>query len=293
MKKTLRTVLTAAMFAAANMSALPTSAEENNAEENIPQQKWGALISWSDSDWNDAERATGQFGQNVYGPGPNYDLNDHSHDWSQGGWKLPDEQEETVTTTADNQKTTTTTTTPLLTTLISSTTTTMQMLYGPDMIDSVRPKYLGDVNLDETVDSFDMIALRRMILNGLGDASRMNVSLFNSDVNLDGKVNIADLILLQKYLLGQIDEIEAEGTGSFFPTVERITEPPETRPPRKTQTTTTTSKTTTTEAVVSAYDPREDIVVSLYGIKPAKDIIDQSIFETKENIEIQLSSEDE
>ena len=43
----------------------------------------------------------------------------------------------------------------------------------------------------------------------------------------------------------------------------------------------------------SIYDPREDIVVSLYGIKPAKDIIDQSIFETKENIEIQLSSEDE
>ena len=45
MKKTLRTVLTAAMFAAANMSALPTSAEELNTETVESQQynwsEWG------------------------------------------------------------------------------------------------------------------------------------------------------------------------------------------------------------------------------------------------------------
>ena len=51
--------------------------------------------------------------------------------------------------------------------------------------------------------------------------------------------------------------------------------------------------TETTTATTSAYDPREDIVVTLYGIKPAVDVIDQAVSETKENIDTQIESEEE
>ena len=51
--------------------------------------------------------------------------------------------------------------------------------------------------------------------------------------------------------------------------------------------------TETTTATTSTYDPREDIVVTLYGIKPAVDVIDQAVSETKENIDTQIESEEE
>ncbi|WP_303837572.1 dockerin type I repeat-containing protein [Ruminococcus flavefaciens] len=292
MKKTLRTVLTAAMFAAANMSALPTSAEELNTETVESQQynwsEWGNYTG--SSGWDDLERITGQAGQLFYGSFPIDDLNDHSHDW-----KIPDDEEETVTTTTapmttllrtttttvyplygpgPNWKTTTGTVPPLTTT----TTTVPQPLYGPVM--SMRD--FGDLNLDQRIDIFDEIALRRMLVSGMEFSSYDNFrSIHNADINQDDKVNMADLILLKRFLLGKIDSFEIDRSKMMMTgkTVETIGAPDEEKPVVTTETT--------------AYDPREDIVVSLYGIKPAKDIIDEAVFETKENIEIKLSSEDE
>ena len=75
MKKTLRTVITAAMFAAANMSAIPAAAGEANA---VPQFR------------NDTEREVYRNFSPVYGPGPTYEV---------------------TTTTADIEEVLTTTTT--------------------------------------------------------------------------------------------------------------------------------------------------------------------------------------
>ena len=298
MKKTLRTVLTAAMFAAANLSALPTSAEELNTEENNSQNNWSEWANWSASDWNDAERATGQIGQLFYGSFPVEDLNDHSHDW-----KIPDDEDENVTTTADNQRTTTTTTAPL-TTLLRTTTTTVYPIYGPGPnwktttgtvpptttpITTTMPqllygapyyrRYIGDINMDGMIDSFDMIALRKLLIKGRGESP---ASESYSDLNGDKKVNMADLILLQRYLLGKVNElIGGEGYLGFMENVDIEKIGSEEQNGNVTTTTT------------SLYDPREDIVVSLYGIRPAKEIIDQAIWQTKDNIDINISSEDE
>lgn len=272
MKKSLRTVITAAMFAAANMSALPTSAEGLNTEAGESPQynwsEWGNYIG-GDSGWNDAERITGQIGQMAYGPAPTYDLNDHSHDWSQNNWNFPYDEEDTVTTTMTG------TVPPFLTTTTKATTTAPELLYGAPYV----RRYIGDINMDGVIDGFDMIALRKLLIKGHGSSP---ASESYSDLNGDKKVNTADLVLLQRYLLGKIEELTG-GTG-YKGFMENVDVEKITSENQKENVTTTTA---------SIYDPREDIVVSLYGIKPAKDIIDQSVFETKENIEIQLSSEDE
>ena len=253
MKKTLRTVITAAMFAAANMAALPALAEEQKSFEGVSQSK---LNRWED--------ITGQMGQMVYGPGPNYDLNDHSNDWKQ-----------TTTTTMDTVTGTTTTTTYKPAADIT------QTLYGVTMPRYARLGLYGDVNMDDVVDSFDMIALRKMLISG--KEAQYQAANY-ADTNQDGTVNLADLILLQRYLLGQINDLDT-GNVRYRAEIEQITEPTTTRKRGH------FSETTTTTA--SIYDPREDIVVSLYGIKPAKDIIDQAVWKTKEDIDINLSSEDE
>ena len=57
----------------------------------------------------------------------------------------------------------------------------------------------GDINKDGIVDVFDIIPLRRIILELLGD----NFSyLYRADVNSDGMVNVADLVSLQRFILG-------------------------------------------------------------------------------------------
>ncbi len=59
----------------------------------------------------------------------------------------------------------------------------------------------GDVNADNRVDVFDMIKLREEFAKGSPSYS------FATDVNNDYKVSVADLVILQKYLLGKIDDI--------------------------------------------------------------------------------------
>lgn len=56
---------------------------------------------------------------------------------------------------------------------------------------------LGDINSDGSIDVFDIVAMRKCILNG--DKSTEN------DLNRDGAVGLADLIKLQRFILGYPD----------------------------------------------------------------------------------------
>ena len=104
----------------------------------------------------------------------------------------------------DDEQTTTTTDAQLLFTI---TTTAQQPLYGPVM--SIRD--FGDLNLDERIDIFDEVALKKMLINGMEFSSYDNFRMIhNADINQDDNVNIADLTLLRKFLLGKIDSFDID-----------------------------------------------------------------------------------
>lgn len=185
MKKTIRTVLTAAAFAAAGVSAMTAVAEgrepvrmefNNETERDVFKEFYGA-----------------------YGPPPT----------SIPMW------DEITTTEAIETLTTTTTTMPrsvygptstsTVTTseqedIVELTTTMLpQPAYGP------APTIKGDVNGDYTVDIFDSIAMRKAILF---DEYADTVNLHFSDLNKDGKISVGDLVILNKYLLGKIKDLD-------------------------------------------------------------------------------------
>ncbi|MCQ2460194.1 MAG: dockerin type I repeat-containing protein, partial [Ruminococcus sp.] len=72
--------------------------------------------------------------------------------------------------------------------IINTTTTMTYPVYGVMQI-------FGDLNWDEKTDVFDLITLRKAILN--------NEYRLEYDVNDDGEVGIADLISLQNFILGR------------------------------------------------------------------------------------------
>jgi|GEM_PF-3031975 len=288
MKKSLRTVFTAAMFAAANLFALPVSAEEPASDD-----QWKTIgtddaeMNWSG--WDDFDYLAGQDQYSVYGAQSFFGENRNNDNWNNYSWTVPaledsdvtttaaDDDEQTTTTADDDEKTTTTNSWnfDFYTTATTTTVTMPQLLYGAPYV----RRYIGDINMDGAIDSFDMIALRKLLVKGYGQSP---ASESYSDLNGDKKVNMADLILLQRYLLGKVNElIGGEGYLGFMENVDIEKIGSEEQNGNVTTTTT------------SFYDPREDIVVSLYGIKPAKDIIDQAIWQTKDNIDINISSEDE
>ncbi|MCR5600364.1 MAG: glycoside hydrolase family 11 protein [Ruminococcus sp.] len=61
---------------------------------------------------------------------------------------------------------------------------------------------IGDVNRDNAVDIYDVIAVRRLLLT----TEDYNVS-FYQDVNGDCKLNISDLVALTRFVLGKTDKI--------------------------------------------------------------------------------------
>ena len=186
MKKTIRTVLTAAAFAAAGVSAMTAVAEgrepvrmtfNNETERDVFKEFYGA-----------------------YGPPPT---------------SIPMWDE--ITTTKALETLTTTTTTmprtvygPTSTSTVTTSeqedvvalTTTMvpQPVYGP------APVYMGDANMDGVVDIFDSIAIRKAIL--FDDYSNNNINRHFADLNKDGEINVGDLVILNKYLLGKIKDLE-------------------------------------------------------------------------------------
>lgn len=77
----------------------------------------------------------------------------------------------------------------------------MTAVYGPMPV-------FGDINHDARVDSFDMTKLRRVVTG-----EEMPVSyggVFTEDVNEDGEINIADLVAMGRYLIGQTDSLTSK-----------------------------------------------------------------------------------
>ena len=61
---------------------------------------------------------------------------------------------------------------------------------------------VGDFNDDLRVDSLDLVAARKELLNQLAD--RDYYSPCYKDINHDGEFNVADIVMLQSYILGKI-----------------------------------------------------------------------------------------
>lgn len=85
---------------------------------------------------------------------------------------------------------------------------------GADNLEAVRAEgagapILGDVNLDQKLDGFDLALARRGYSSGFGAAEAQTAA----DVDQSGVVDETDLKLLQEYLLGKIAEFPVSGTG--------------------------------------------------------------------------------
>lgn len=65
---------------------------------------------------------------------------------------------------------------------------------------------LGDTDFDGSLDIFDMVIFRKMLLSGEIPSKRL---LAAADLNGDGIFSVADAVLMQKYLLAAIDEFPA------------------------------------------------------------------------------------
>ena len=180
MKKTLQTVITAAMFAAAS-SAYDCNSFAGEIQDTSPEMTAETVTT-------DYDPATEEQ-EDVYGPPP--------------AWNTPIES---VQTTATNEipapvygpplawTTTSETDLPVPTTMPA---TIPLPVYGPPAA------WIGDLNEDGRIDVFDMIELRKAYLNGtIGEEK---IDLFRADINQDGKIDMADLVMLQNYLLGKID----------------------------------------------------------------------------------------
>ena len=261
MKKTIHTLLTAAMFAAANMAAMPAVAEDGNSL--TPNLEPAESLSFSDTNTNNdnsddisAEgvgknilKATTKSMATVYGPPPTTTVNTTA---------LIDVTTTTTQPVYGTQPTIslTSTTTSLPEWLMTATTTTVEILYGP----TVPYNRLGDVNEDNNVDIFDLVALRKLLVSG---QSRSFDSDNYADVNFDRKVNIADLVRLQQFLLGKIDSLN-DGNWDFMrsKTIETVSANDE----QDIETTTTTT-----------YKPGRVTTVTLYGIMPARSVNAQYI----------------
>ena len=252
MKKTVHTLLTAALFAAANASAMPAMAEGYG--NNIRQDSGRSLIETLQ---DKLEQASSSIPQDVYGPAPGFDV-------------------ETTTFSDPAVAMTTTTVSPLYgtmpttlvqttamptqpaygampsTTLISATTTTLVTLYGPPVI----MKDYGDVNSDGVIDAYDLIRLRRTVITQHYDSY---FELLRCDLNKNNQLDVGDLVKLTRYLLGKTESPLDGDDGMTEQTTTTTTEA------LSAPTTTTSSKMVYWRTETTAYDPGTDIVVPVYG----------------------------
>lgn len=74
--------------------------------------------------------------------------------------------------------------------------------YYEEFISAEKYNIRGDINNDKSVDIFDMIALRRELL----DAGEPMIDALH-DVNGDYKLNVCDLVLLTQFVLGKTDSV--------------------------------------------------------------------------------------
>ena len=162
MKKTVKTLMTAALFAASAAAAM--SAYDPAAEEI----------------------------QDVYGPAPDYPSIEETND-------IKTDEPPMTTTETDVFD---------------------QPVYGPPWVPQTESttttvstdekEWLGDLNLDGSIDVYDMVAMRNYLINGEDSISADDWKKLRADVNKDDEVGMADLIMLQKYLLGSIDSFSVK-----------------------------------------------------------------------------------
>ena len=219
MKKTLQTVITAAMFAAAS-SAYDYNSFAGEIQDTSPEMTAETVTT-------DYDPATEEQ-EDVYGPPP--------------AWNTPIES---VQTTATNEIPAPVYGPPLAWTTTSETDlpvpTTMPAaiplpVYGPPAA------WIGDLNEDDRVDVFDMIELKNMYLNGI---TKDSMDLYRADINQDGKIGMADLVMLQNYLLGRTKKIYDH----------QLEEPKPTEPQKSYVNTTNTTATTTEPIPECVYGP--------------------------------------
>lgn len=233
MKKTEKTALTAAIFAAAMYGTANVAAEPVEAGAAFTSTTTSVVgverVADSQSGISvDAIKELNSKMSTVYGPPPSYEDDEYEEEdvitttqhmvalyappeYMTTSVSEEDEYESWTTTTVINTTaihtvygppvafTTTTapdinTTTTTTDRVIAELQTNGQPVYGP------APLY-GDVNADNRVDVFDMILLRERFAE-----NNTNYS-FAADVNNDMKISVADLVLLNKYLMGKIDDI--------------------------------------------------------------------------------------
>ena len=56
----------------------------------------------------------------------------------------------------------------------------------------------GDITGDERVDTFDMVLMRKALIEPPTDESKK----LAADMNADGEINVSDAVKLQRFLLG-------------------------------------------------------------------------------------------
>lgn len=234
MKKTRRTLLTAAAFAATlNMASVPNV----NA---VTEDELSAIGVQTPFD------PASQEIQDVYGPAPDY--NDPiTSDFTETSTTITSTTAQTLYgppvwfTTSDVE------------TIVTETTTDFPpTVYGPPEMFYKK----GDINGDNTIDVFDIIALRKKVINA--DNEEFNPFTDRAaDVNGDGEINLADLVAMGRFISGKSDSFDPgwDITQPIYgpPITETVLPPTETTSydintttSRKHHRTTTTTTTTTT-----------------------------------------------
>lgn len=209
MKKTVKNLMTAAVFAAA-MGTLPTGTAETASADYNPygeaigtvygppvvmtetttvQPVYGTVPYWTTmttTDYNPQETF-----QTVYGP-PVSQITTSVEDYN------PKHTETTFAAVYGPA--------PFWTTTMQQTETTIKKetlpvpVYGPPLA------WKGDLDMDNRIDVFDMIGMRKKYLEAVlyGEYDS------RADVNDDGEVNVADMVMLQKYILGAAKDFSSQ-----------------------------------------------------------------------------------
>lgn len=239
MKKNVKTLMTATMFAVA-MGTLPTgTAETANADYNPSGESFGTVYGpppvttivetttvqpvygpapyWTtapvSTDYNPQDTET--IPEPVYGPPPVTTIVETTK--VQTVYGPPVSQ---ITTSVDdyNPKQTETTFaavygpapfwTTTMPTVATTTNTIPAPVYGPPIA------WKGDLDGDNRIDVFDMIEMRKKYLEAVlyGDYD------YRVDVNDDGEVDVADMVMLQKYILGEVKDFRSTVTDYESPT---------------------------------------------------------------------------